>query len=100
MHINYDAQLKVKSDFVYNNITRIGGYNPDEFLFENIIGADDEYNYRNKAQFPVGIDENGAVCGFYSRKRSCRRRRCRDAESGRYYPRSRARCDASRGHCV
>ena len=68
MHMNYDAQLKVKSDFVYNNITRIGGYNPDEFLFENIIGADDEYNYRNKAQFPVGIGENGAVCGFYSQK--------------------------------
>lgn len=68
MHMNYNAQLKVKSDFVYNNIIRIGGYSPDEFLFENIIGADDEYSYRNKAQFPVGIGKSGAVCGFYSNK--------------------------------
>lgn len=68
MHMDYDAQLKVKSDFVYNNITRIGGYSADEFEFEKIIGADDEYYYRNKAQFPVGMSERSAVCGFYSKK--------------------------------
>lgn len=68
MHMDYSAQLKVKSGFVYNNIIRIGGYSANEFEFEKIIGADDEYFYRNKAQFPVGISENGAVCGFYSKK--------------------------------
>ncbi len=68
MHMDYKAQLKVKGDFVYNNITRISGYSADEFVFENIIGADDECYYRNKAQFPVGTGENGAVCGFYSKK--------------------------------
>ncbi len=68
MHINYNAQLKVKSDFVYNNITRIGGYTPDEFVFEDIIGADEEYYYRNKAQFPVRMNNEKAVCGFYSNK--------------------------------
>ncbi len=65
MHMNYDAQLEYKSDFVLSNIIRIGGYGEDEFEFEKIIGADDEYNYRNKAQFPVGMSKGKPVCGFY-----------------------------------
>lgn len=65
MHMDYEAQLEFKSDFVLSNITRIGGYGEDEFEFEKIIGADNEYNYRNKAQFPVGISKGKTVCGFY-----------------------------------
>lgn len=65
MHMTYDAQLRFKSDFVLSNITRIGGYEENEFEFEKIIGADNEYNYRNKAQFPVGKLGKKTVCGFY-----------------------------------
>ena len=65
MHMNYEAQLQYKSDFVLSNLTRIGGYREDEFEFEKIIGADNEYNYRNKAQFPVGTSKGRTVCGFY-----------------------------------
>lgn len=65
MHMNYDAQLQYKSDFVLSNLTRIGGCGEDEFEFEKIIGADNEYNYRNKAQFPVGLSKGKPVCGFY-----------------------------------
>ncbi|MBE7050535.1 MAG: 23S rRNA (uracil(1939)-C(5))-methyltransferase RlmD [Ruminococcaceae bacterium] len=65
MHMDYEAQLEFKSDFVLSNITRIGGYGEGEFEFEKIIGADNEYNYRNKAQFPVGISKGKTVCGFY-----------------------------------
>ena len=65
MHLGYDAQLKFKSDLVHSNLTRIGGYNDDEFQYEPIVGADNEYAYRNKAQFPVGMRGGRAVCGFY-----------------------------------
>lgn len=65
MHLGYDAQLKFKSDLVHSNLTRIGGYSGDEFLYEPIVGADNEYAYRNKAQFPVGMRGGRAVCGFY-----------------------------------
>jgi len=68
MHTNYDAQLKLKSDFVLSNLVRIGGCSPDEFTYEPIVGADNEFNYRNKAQFPVGISKGEVVSGFYSPK--------------------------------
>ena len=68
MHTSYDAQLKFKSDFVFSNLVRIGGYAPDDFTYEHIVGADNEFNYRNKAQFPVGMSGGEVVSGFYSPK--------------------------------
>lgn len=64
MHLDYKEQLKYKQEKVYNCLTRIGGIqNPP---MEEIVGADSPYNYRNKAQFPVGTDKEGnAVIGFY-----------------------------------
>ena len=36
---------------------------------EEILSIENEIRYRNKAQIPVGLDENGSVvAGFYSRK--------------------------------
>ncbi len=63
-HLNYSKQLEYKQDKVLNCITRIGGIeNPP---MEEIVGADNPYFYRNKAQFPVGTDKEGkAVIGFY-----------------------------------
>ncbi len=68
MHIDYDAQLKFKSDFVLSNLSRIGGYDREDFTYEKIIGAKNEFYYRNKAQFPVGKINGEVVCGFYSPK--------------------------------
>lgn len=68
MHLDYRGQLEFKSAFVLSNITKIGGFSPDEFAYEDIIGADDEYFYRNKAQFPVRGKSGKAVCGFYEKK--------------------------------
>lgn len=64
MHYDYKEQLKLKQEKVYNCLTRIGGIeNPP---MEEIVGADNIYYYRNKAQFPVGTDREGkAVVGFY-----------------------------------
>ncbi|MCQ2520205.1 MAG: 23S rRNA (uracil(1939)-C(5))-methyltransferase RlmD, partial [Lachnospiraceae bacterium] len=68
LHLDYKEQLKFKQDKVLNAITRIGGIeNPP---MEDIVGADNCFFYRNKAQFPVGTDKDGnPVIGFY-RKRS------------------------------
>ena len=68
MHIDYEYQLKLKKSFVTGNMQRIGGYAADEYSFEGIFGAKNTLSYRNKAQFPVGIQNQKAVCGFYSKK--------------------------------
>ena len=68
MHQNYEGQLKFKSDFVLSNILKFGSYNPDEFEFEGIIKGDNEFFYRNKAQFPVRKSGKNIVCGFYEPK--------------------------------
>ncbi len=66
MHIDYSMQLKIKSDIVKNNLVRIGSAN--DFVYEDIIGSDNPFNYRTKAQFPVGKVKGKTVCGFYSKK--------------------------------
>ncbi|MBQ4527687.1 MAG: 23S rRNA (uracil(1939)-C(5))-methyltransferase RlmD [Clostridia bacterium] len=68
MHTSYRAQLEYKQNFVLSNLTRLGGYSEEEFLYEPIIGAENEFFYRNKAQFPVGISKGKAVCGFFAPK--------------------------------
>lgn len=68
MHQNYQGQLKFKSDFVLSNILKFGGFSTDDFLYEEIIPCDNEFNYRNKAQFPVRYDGKKIVCGFYEPK--------------------------------
>lgn len=63
-HLDYKEQLRYKQEKVYDCITRIGGIeNPP---MEEIVGCDNPYFYRNKAQFPVGTDKDGkVVIGFY-----------------------------------
>lgn len=69
LNIDYKKQLEIKKNFVVSNISRIGGIKENEYMFEGILGADSVLSYRNKAQFPVGIDDNqNPVCGFYSAK--------------------------------
>ena len=63
--LSYEKQLEYKKKKVLNNITRIGGLEKlPEF---DLIGMEDPYQYRNKAQFPFGTDKNGeVVTGFYA----------------------------------
>ena len=63
--LSYDKQLEYKKKKVLNNLTRIGGLT--ELPEFDLIGMDEPYCYRNKAQFPFGTDKNGEiVTGFYA----------------------------------
>lgn len=64
-HCAYEKQLAYKENKIRSCLTRIGGLKT--VPMEPIIGMDDPYHYRNKAQFPVGKDKDGRiVMGFYA----------------------------------
>ncbi len=63
-HLDYSAQLIQKQNKVKQNLIRIGGFKDIEVL--PVIGMENPYNYRNKAQYPVNSDKNGLNIGFYS----------------------------------
>ena len=66
-HVSYEKQLDYKWNKVKNCLSRIGGIEHPEDLMEPIIGMENPWNYRNKAQFPVGRDKEGkVVTGFYA----------------------------------
>ncbi|WP_334300993.1 23S rRNA (uracil(1939)-C(5))-methyltransferase RlmD [[Clostridium] symbiosum] len=91
--MNYDEQLKFKERKVFNNLKRIGElenlYLPGEDLpgdknglsavaeqkpvvMEPIIGMEEPWRYRNKAQFPFGMNkENQVIAGFYAGRTHC-----------------------------
>lgn len=62
-HLSYAGQLNYKQTQVKNVLTRIGGL--DNVNVHPIIGMDDPWRYRNKAQVPVGEGKDGLVAGFY-----------------------------------
>lgn len=65
----YDKQLAYKQNKVKNHLQRIGGFLPEQIdaVTEPIVGMEEPWNYRNKAQYPVGYDKNGElVVGFYA----------------------------------
>ncbi len=65
--LEYEKQLEFKENKVKNNLMRIGGFTDVEKVLEPIIGMEEPYRYRNKAQFPIGRDRDGRiVTGFYA----------------------------------
>ncbi len=64
-HCSYEKQLAWKEKKVRDCLQRIGGF--EEIPMEPIMGMDEPYHYRNKAQYPVGYDKEGnPVAGFYA----------------------------------
>ena len=49
--MTYEAQLDFKAKKVWNHLIRIGGIT--DLAKPEIIGMDDPWRYRNKAQFPL-----------------------------------------------
>ena len=67
--MDYKAQCQFKEKKVMNNLCRIGGFEETllEEIMEPIVGMEEPFHYRNKAQFPIGTDREGnLVAGFYA----------------------------------
>ncbi len=67
--MEYGQQLSFKRDKVYNCLKRIGGF--DESLLDQVmrepVGMERPWNYRCKAQYPLGRDKEGrGIAGFYA----------------------------------
>jgi 23S rRNA (uracil1939-C5)-methyltransferase len=77
-HCSYKKQLSWKEKKVADCITRIAGIpvipsdgspgeHPGALVMEPILGMEEPFHYRNKAQYPVGYDRDGnLVTGFYA----------------------------------
>ncbi len=67
--LSYEKQLEFKENKVRNNLLRIGGFSQQllESCMEPIVGMEEPYHYRNKAQYPMGMDKEGhIITGFYA----------------------------------
>ena len=67
--LDYVRQLQFKEDKVKGNLVRIGGFSEEllDKIMLPIVGMQEPYRYRNKAQFPVGYGKDGEIIsGFYA----------------------------------
>ena len=67
--MSYERQLIFKQDKVRNHLLRIGRFSETEIdsVMEPIVGMEEPFRYRNKAQYPIGEDKDGnPVAGFYA----------------------------------
>lgn len=67
--LSYEEQLRFKENKIRNNLIRLGGFDPVfiDSKMEPIIGMEEPFHYRNKAQYPIGTDREGKpIAGFYA----------------------------------
>ena len=65
--MSYEEQLRFKERKIRSNLSRLGGIPEDQIPMEPIMGMEDPWRYRNKAQFPFGRNKDGEiVTGFYA----------------------------------
>lgn len=68
--MDYQAQLRFKEGKVKGNLERIGKIDfsgEHAPVFHPCIGMENPWNYRNKAQFPIGKNKEGRIiAGFYA----------------------------------
>ena len=65
-HIDYEETLNIKQNMVQNLVNKTL---KDKVKVLPVIGMGNPYNYRNKAQYPLGIDKTGEpVIGVYAER--------------------------------
>ncbi|KAB2336126.1 23S rRNA (uracil(1939)-C(5))-methyltransferase RlmD [Cytobacillus depressus] len=64
-HLQYSQQLKEKRDIVIQSLERHTKLNLDQINIKETIGMDDPWNYRNKSQFQVGLNDGKVLAGLY-----------------------------------
>lgn len=67
--MSYERQLQLKESKIRNNLIYIGKFSPEmlEEVMEPIVGMEEPFYYRNKAQYPIGTDKEGnPIAGFYA----------------------------------
>jgi 23S rRNA (uracil1939-C5)-methyltransferase len=62
-HISYEGQLKYKENQVRQVLTRIGKL--EDVTIHPILGMENPWHYRNKAQVPVGEKDGKLIAGFF-----------------------------------
>lgn len=65
-HMSYKETLAFKHRVVNDNITRIGGFT--DIKVEPVLGMEEPYYYRNKAQYPIGMSGDRVIAGFFARR--------------------------------
>ncbi len=73
-HVTYEAEARYKWQKVADALTHIGGL---AITPQPIVAADNADRYRNKAQYPLGMQDGKTVAGFYA-PRSHRVIPCKD----------------------
>lgn len=65
-HIKYNETLNLKRDMVQNLVNRTLD---NKIKVNNVIGMDNPYHYRNKLQYPVGLDKKGnSIIGVFAKR--------------------------------
>ncbi|QQZ09070.1 23S rRNA (uracil(1939)-C(5))-methyltransferase RlmD [Heyndrickxia vini] len=65
-HLSYSGQLKAKRKQVQDVLQRIGKL--EDVVVHPVLGMENPWRYRNKAQVPVGEREGGLIAGFYQNR--------------------------------
>lgn len=65
-HMSYEGQLNFKRKKVKDDLERIGKL--QDICVLPILGMEEPYFYRNKAQFPVGYENGKVSIGFYAQR--------------------------------
>lgn len=65
-HMNYKSTLELKTKVVQNLVDKTLN---NKIQVKPTIGMEEPYNYRNKAQYPVGYDKNGeTITGIFANR--------------------------------
>jgi len=62
MSLEYSEQLNIKTQRVHETLKRIGKI---DVPVHDTLGMEEPYHYRNKAQFPIGMEGSTPIMGFF-----------------------------------